>query len=187
MKYKYTIKKIIKKLNGRNIVDNDFNLLEDLLALADKPKEECTCVNCLGGLNKKRCLNKLVYKFVVTDSQKIYKSLKTKPEIEKKFTDSDVVYMCETILGYLDMGRIDEAKQHLENLQHWFIDLPNINSKLLPPLKTKPEIEKIDMASYSTKVKGGRDTEIEIMVENKLNELIDRVNLLSTEGKEGKE
>jgi hypothetical protein len=63
--------------------------------------------------------------------------------MKQKFTDSDVVYMCETILGYLDSGRIDEAKQHLENLQHWFIDLPEVNSKLSPPtpLKTKPEDE----------------------------------------------
>lgn len=38
--------------------------------------------------------------------------------------DRDVVYMCETILGYLDMGMVDRAKQHLENLQRWFVDLP---------------------------------------------------------------
>ena len=44
--------------------------------------------------------------------------------MKKDFTDQDVVYMCETILGYLDMGMVDRAKQHLENLQRWFIDLP---------------------------------------------------------------
>lgn len=53
---------------------------------------------------------------------------------EKTFTDQDVVYMCETILGYLDSGRIDEAKRHLEYLQHWFIELP-INSGLAKPNK----------------------------------------------------
>ena len=44
--------------------------------------------------------------------------------MKKEFTDQDVVYMCETILGYLDMGMVDRAKQHLENLQRWFIYLP---------------------------------------------------------------
>lgn len=52
--------------------------------------------------------------------------------MKKDFTDSDVVYMIETIIGYLDSGRVDEAKQHLENLQHWFIQLP-INGRLAKP------------------------------------------------------
>lgn len=56
----------------------------------------------------------------------------TDREIKKDFTDQDVVYMCETILGYLDMGMIYRAKQHLENLQRWFIDLPP-EGELAPP------------------------------------------------------
>jgi hypothetical protein len=47
-----------------------------------------------------------------------------RPQGNSKPSDESVVYMCETILGYLDMGMVDRAKQHLENLQRWFIYLP---------------------------------------------------------------
>ena len=60
--------------------------------------------------------------------------------MKKDFTDSDVVYMIETIIGYLDSGRVDEAKQHLENLQHWFIQLP-INGGLAKPTNYAEEFE----------------------------------------------
>lgn len=53
--------------------------------------------------------------------------------MKKEFTNQDVVYMCETILGYLDMGMVDRAKQHLENLQRWFVDLPPEGELLVKP------------------------------------------------------
>jgi len=59
-----------------------------------------------------------------------------------KLSNEQVVYMCETILGYLDSGRIDEAKQHLENLQHWFIELP-VNGGLSKPKKYAEEFENL--------------------------------------------
>jgi len=127
---------------------------------SDKPKEEHVCdFGVPNGLQLRcECGKELRMPKIDKPKEEDFRGaskqhptpLNTKPEIEK-FTDSDVVYMCETILGYLDMGRIDEAKQHLENLQHWFIDLPDVDSKLAPDklspsLNTKPEIEKIKEA-----------------------------------------
>ena len=54
--------------------------------------------------------------------------------MKKDITDQDVVYMCETILGYLDMGMVDRAKRHLEILQRWFVDL-SLEGKLLSKKK----------------------------------------------------
>jgi hypothetical protein len=106
--------------------------------------------------------------------------------MEKDFTDSDVVYMCETILGYLDMGRVDEAKQHLENLQRWFVVLPQYGNLVAPSFTgdTQP-IKRMkysfDVNTLTIKLFGIGDS-ISIIVQ-KLDEVIVELNKLIIKNK----
>jgi hypothetical protein len=175
MKYKHTIKKIIKKLNGRNIVDNDFNLLEDLLSLADKPKIGCFGENL--DLTPEESLERI---------KKLAKIMGKPKEVCNcpLSDDNGVVHEKWCQFSTLSKEFIPtplktEPKEECDQSNKGGTKFYGHYGKWIPtPFKTKPEIEKLDIKNF-----GYYPLDDSYKIARKINEII---SYLSTEDKEGK-
>ena len=119
------------------------------------------------------------------------KGEKMKYKYSRKQIAEEFVYKSDSVNGASLLGMLqalaDKPKEECkhENLEgdgESYTNCLDCGASMDTPLKSKPEIERIDWNGFLCKPDWRKFDEIT----GAINNLVDRVNLLSTEGKEGK-